>query len=171
MCLIDCCFKITIVGRIINKSKTTASTQYTVEDETGKMDVNIWSVVDNNSGNERSLRVNDYVRCIGTIHMVNDSSSFNVFKICEINDKDEIEYHRLECIYAQLMKTNPKQAFAVSRNFNLNDNKKKKCDLETSILQFLRDHQSENGTNHVYDGCSVECICNALNNTESDAIW
>lgn len=93
---------VVLVGRVLRVDHQATKNTYTIEDDTGTIDAVHW--VDEGQENT-SANVSENMNCrvIGAVRSAQDKKHVMIFKISQIENKDEIEAHGLEVLHAKLM--------------------------------------------------------------------
>uniref|UniRef100_A0A7S3VTV6 Replication protein A C-terminal domain-containing protein n=1 Tax=Dunaliella tertiolecta TaxID=3047 RepID=A0A7S3VTV6_DUNTE len=96
----------TLVGRIIQQTETSACITYTLHDGTGSMGGMLYvnDVKEDELNRTRSdLRVGNYVRVFGVLRLDQEQNiSFQSYKTRPVTDFNEITYHNLQVMFQRL---------------------------------------------------------------------
>ncbi|KAI9031596.1 hypothetical protein CLU79DRAFT_715263 [Phycomyces nitens] len=141
---------ITFVGIIRNVTEQATSTNYTVEDGTGAIDVVFWG----NQGDteevlakRREMTVNTYVRIWGRPHSFGKHTNCSAFTVRPIVDFNDISYHFIECVHTHLTFTkDSKETTSTITPGGSNTSGKA---LNDQIISFIESHDDASDGVHI----------------------
>lgn len=94
---------VTIVGRIVNVQDSATRFTLTVDDGTGRTQVEKWINEEQDLGKARSeWQVGTYVRVYGNVRAFGGKKNINAYTIRSVRDYNEVTYHFLQCTFQHL---------------------------------------------------------------------
>ncbi|KAL0084709.1 hypothetical protein J3Q64DRAFT_1743744 [Phycomyces blakesleeanus] len=149
---------ITFVATIRKVTEQASSTNYTVEDGTGAIDVVFWG---NQTDTEeilakrREMTVNTYVRVFGRPHSFGKHTNCSAFTVRPIVDFNEIAYHFIECVHSHLTFTKSSKSSDIQVVSSGNANTSGRA-LNDQIISYIESCGESS------DGVHIEDIINKL---------